>query len=155
MSSCSRSAEAAEYLLGLLDPPMAGSFLEHCAGCPECTKALEAEKLIDESLAGSYAIPDGLLARIDASIDLLEKPSGRWATLRVFAAAGASAAVLFGAWRMLASSGRSLLAGDGFHQVAQSAARAMDPGSVWIAGIALGLVLTTATMVFLASRYGR
>lgn len=155
MSSCRRSAEAVEYLLGLLDPPMAASFLEHCAGCPECTRALEAEEMIEQGLTGSYGIPDGLLARIGSSIDLLEKPSGRRATLGVMAAAGAAAAALFGAWSMLTSSGRSLLSGDGFQQVAQAAARAMDPGSVWIAGIAFGLVLTTATMVFLASRYGR
>ncbi|HRY62118.1 MAG TPA: hypothetical protein P5266_07935 [Candidatus Fermentibacter sp.] len=155
MSSCSRSAEAVEYLLGLLDPPMAASFLEHCAGCPECTEALEAEKLIEQGLAGSYGIPGGLLDRIDASIDLLDKPSGRFTIQRAVAASGAAAAVLFGAWRLLASSGRSLLAGDGFHQVAQAAARAMEPGSVWIAAIAFGIVLTTVTMVFLASRYGR
>lgn len=155
MSSCSRSAEAVEYLLGLLDPPMAASFVEHCAGCPDCSRVLEAERMIDKGLAGSYEVPAGLLERIGSSIDLLEKPAGRWSILRVAAASGAAAAVLFGAWRILASSGRSLLSGDGFQQVAQAAARAMEPGSVWVAGIAFGLVLTTATMVFLASRYGR
>lgn len=155
MNSCSRSAEAAEYLLGLMDGPTESSFLRHVEGCPECARALEAEKDIDSCLADSYEVPDGLLERIGTSIDLLEKPSGRLARARILGIACASSAALFGLWSLATSSGRAVVSGDRFHDVIQSVARIVDSGAVGLLGLGFGIVLTVATMLALAARYGR
>lgn len=155
MSSCSRSAEAVEYLLGLMDPALAESFLRHVEGCPACAAALEAERMIEAGLSCSYEVPEGLVERIGSSIDLLERPPKKWFALRLLGIAGFSSTALFALWNVTISSGRGLLAEDAFQQFTQSTARVLDSGTFTLLGLAFGICLTLATILALASRYGR
>lgn len=146
MSSCSRSAEALELLLGLKGAEEAEEYRLHAASCPDCTAALAREREIDDSLRASIAAPEILEARIEAALNLLRRRPGVWNfRLRVTGLAAAGAAALLAVSRLAAGLITGLVPRDVLQGAVQAAARFLDTagsGSALLVVIAAILVVT-------------
>lgn len=149
MNSCNRSAEAVEYLLGLMEPALTASFLQHASECEACSHALETEKKIETALSKSYDLPEGLLDRVKAAIDMLERPPQKWLKLKLAIVACGSSGLLYGLWRVIGGNQAGFVAGDQLQQMTQFTARLFGSSAAGLMGLAFGLFLTLATVLAL------
>lgn len=74
MSSCSRSADIAAYVLGLLPGETAEELRRHIETCRDCAAELAAEHALDAALGKAPAPPPCLGARISGALDLAGSP---------------------------------------------------------------------------------
>jgi anti-sigma factor (TIGR02949 family) len=143
MSSCSRSAEVLEYMLGLMPPELAASFEEHMRECADCLREFEAEKAIEQGLSSSCTAPEGLAARIGTAVELVSwrKRRSRLDPRIAGIAAACSIAVLT-VLRAAGVSFSGVVPVEILQEVTQAGARMIDLAGANLPTIATGLVLT-------------
>ncbi|NLP06102.1 hypothetical protein GX411_09160 [Candidatus Fermentibacteria bacterium] len=148
MSSCSRSAEALEFLLGLKGAEEADEYGRHADSCPDCAAALAREREIDDRLKASMAAPEILEARIEAALNLLRKTPGAWAfRLRVTGLAAAGAAALLALSRLGTGLVTGLVPRDTLQGAVQAVARFLDTAGSGSMTLVLAAVVLVAAFV--------
>lgn len=149
MSSCIRSAEAIELLLGLKGAEEAEEYRRHAESCPDCTAALAREHEIDCRLRDSMAAPEILDARIEAALNLLRKRPGIMTfRMRVAGLATAGAAALLAVSKLGAGLVTGLVPRDALQGIIQVAARFIDTaGGSAATLVAVAVILAVAFVV--------